>query len=76
MREYSSYRQLESLFDVAHQNIAPYLELVRRAIVGKLYPTVDGFGTEYDISLDTFEDNYGTDVKRMLSETFFEGKVI
>ncbi len=74
--EYSSYRQLESRFDVAHQNIAPYLERVCLAIVDKLYPTVAGFGTEHDISLDIFEDNYGTDVIRMLSETFFDGKVI
>ncbi len=75
-KQYSSYSVLESLFGARYQNIAPLLEMTRRAIADKVYPTVAGFGPDHDIDIKTFDENYGTLVSKRLGAEYFNGNVV
>ncbi len=76
LRQYSSYRQLEALFDIANQHVSNQLDRVRQAIVTKIYHVVAGFGTQHDVSIDNFEEQYSTELSRLMSEKFFCASVV
>ncbi len=72
LRQYSSYRVIEGLFNVAYQHVGEHLNKVRRAIVDNIYPLVAGFGADHDVTMANFDEEYGTFLSKGISDAFYD----
>ena len=75
MRQYSSYKTIGSLFDVAYTRVGPILDEARQDIV-QVYPTVTGFSHDHDVTPKNFVEKYGTNVSKCTGDDYYGCKIV